>query len=74
MFALREIRKYKYNGDAYSEGTFPTSGKIIYLKTGEMRVKLSRLFALQDACVVYLVEYFQDVNLAAIHAGRGPIK
>jgi hypothetical protein len=34
MAALIEIIKDTYNGDAYSEGTFPTSGKIIYLKTG----------------------------------------
>jgi histone H3/H4 len=39
-----------------------------------MRVELGRLFALQDACVVYLAEYFQHVNLAAIHADRGTIK
>jgi histone H3/H4 len=35
-----------------------------------MHVALSALMAMQEPHEVYLAEYFQDVNLSAIHAGQ----
>jgi histone H3/H4 len=43
-------------------------------KKGDMCVTLSALMAYQESCEAYLAEYFQDVNLAAIHSGRVTIK
>jgi histone H3/H4 len=45
-----------------------------FIKKGYIRVMMSGLVVIQEACEAYLAKYFQDFYLAPIHAGRVIIK
>ncbi|KAF8115972.1 hypothetical protein N665_0025s0406 [Sinapis alba] len=70
--ALREIRKYQKN-------TEPLIQKLPFQRlvkeiaqsfNAELRFQSSAIDALQEAAEAYLVDFFQDANLFAIHANR----
>ena len=70
--ALREIRKYQRSTDTVIRKLpFQRLVKEIMQNTGkDLRIQTSALLALQEASEAYLVSYFQDANLCALHAKR----
>lgn len=71
--ALREIRKYQKSTELLIRKLpFQRLVREIaqYLSTSTLRFQSSAVLALQDAAESYLVQLFEDTNLAAIHAKR----
>ena len=72
--ALREIRKYQRSTDLLlRKGPFARLVREI-CETGRrgnpLRFTAMAMFSMQTACEDYLVRYFEDANLAALHAKR----
>jgi histone H3 len=75
MADLQEIRKYQKTTEMLiQKAPFQRLVREFIKKKGEIRVTLSALITVQESSRAHLAEYFQDVNLAAIHAGRVTIK
>ncbi|KAL9938882.1 hypothetical protein V8E36_002601 [Tilletia maclaganii] len=71
--ALREIRRYQRRTELLLP-KLPFQRLVREIMHDftfkEMRIQSSGLAALQEACEAYLVELFEDVNDAALHAKR----
>jgi histone H3 len=70
--ALREIRKYQKSTDLLIR-KLPFQRlvrEIAHEYKAELRFQSSAVLALQEAAEAYLVGFFEDVNLCAIHAKR----
>lgn len=70
--ALREIRRYQKTTDLLIrklpfQRLVREIGQIIAVN---IRFQKSAMLALQEACEAYLVGFFEDTNLCAIHAKR----
>jgi histone H3 len=73
--ALQEISKYQKTIEILiQKAPYQRLVREFIKKKGDICVTMSALMALQESSEVYLAEYFQDVNLAAIHAGQVTIK
>ena len=79
LLVCREIRKYqKSNNTLIARAPFQRLVREILQKQekeslsggGPLRMKRDALLALQEAAESYLVQLFDDSNLAAIHAKR----
>ncbi|KAE8228031.1 hypothetical protein CF326_g7055 [Tilletia indica] len=70
--ALREIRRYQKSTELLIRKLpFQRLVKeIVQNYWADLRVQSSAISALQEATEAYIVELFEDVNLAAIHAKR----
>ena len=68
----REIRKYQKSTNLFiARAPFQRLVREIMLKErNDFRIKRDALLALQEAAESYLVQLFDDSNLAAIHAKR----
>ena len=82
MAALREIRKLQATSDLLIQKMpfmrlvrqiVQIEAEKLGIKDG-LRMTGAALLALQEASESYLTEYFEDVNLLAIHGGRVTIK
>ncbi|KAE8219904.1 hypothetical protein CF326_g8850 [Tilletia indica] len=77
--ALREIRRYQKSTELLIR-KMPFQRLVREICQNkfwfyeELRFQSSALSALQEATEAYLVDFFKDVNLAAIHAGRVTIQ
>ena len=74
--ALREIRKYQKSTELlirklpFQRLLREIAQKIKF----DLRFQSTAILALQEAAEDYLVKMFQQVNVCAIHGGRGTIK
>ena len=70
--ALREIRRYQRSTDLLiRRAPFQRLVReIAEEQMGDVRFQSSTLLALQEAAEAYLVGFFEDANLCAIHAKR----
>ena len=74
--ALREIRKYQKSTELLIR-KLPFLRLLKEIAQGhkpDLRFQSTAVLALQEAAEDYLVKMFQQVNVCAIHGGRGTIK
>ncbi|KAE9406290.1 histone H3 [Gymnopus androsaceus JB14] len=74
--ALREIRRYQQSTELLIR-KLPFQRLVREIAQGfklDLRFQSSAIMALQEAAEAYLVEVFEDCNLAAIHAKRVTIQ
>jgi histone H3 len=70
--AIREIRKYQKTTDLLLR-KLPFQRLVREIATGmkvDLRFQTTSLLCLQEAAEAYLIGFFEDTNLCAIHAGR----